>query len=96
MNIGRTIKYIRFERKMIQSEVAKQIGISTNAYCSIEKGHSVPNAKTLHKICEVLTIDKAILYFYSLETCDSSRKESFKSVLPIIKSLIKQVYPELP
>lgn len=62
MNIGDTIKKIRIEKKLKQSELAEKAKISRVAIGNYERGDRQPNIETLNKISEALdiTIDDLI------------------------------------
>ena len=51
-------------------ELAKKIGKSTTALSQIINGVYEPNPETLDKICEVLEVPKAIVYFLTISEKD--------------------------
>jgi len=51
------LKYIFLERKIKQTEFAKQIGISSSAMSGIANGKSYPTFKVAYKISEALNMD---------------------------------------
>lgn len=56
------IAMIRANKKMSQTELAKQIGVKSNTLCQYENGKRSPNIQTLKKIAQVLncTVDDLI------------------------------------
>ena len=57
MNIGQQIKAIRKKQGYTQKDLAKELGISANAMCSIEKGKALPSKETMEKICVLLRVE---------------------------------------
>lgn len=70
MNIGQAIVVIRKKKGIKQKELAKMIGISTNALLSLEKGKSWPTMATINKITESLSVPQSYLMLYSIEDGD--------------------------
>lgn len=54
MNIGKRIKDARIERKMKQSELADELGISVAFMSRVERGRSKINLERLVQISEIL------------------------------------------
>lgn len=52
--MNKTIKDRRKEKKLTQSEVAKAVGVSVNAYQHWERGTSQPNEENAKKLNDVL------------------------------------------
>ncbi len=57
MEIGRKIRELRMERKMTQSSLAKEIGISNSYLCDIEAGRKRVSVDILVKAGGVLGIN---------------------------------------
>ena len=55
-NIGKAIKRLREERGMLQSELAKKIGVSNKAVSSWESGRTEPNLNMIKQICNVFGV----------------------------------------
>lgn len=55
--IGRRIRAFRKLKRMQQTELAKQIGLSTTVLGRIERGEKEPELELLVKIAETLSID---------------------------------------
>ena len=53
-DFGAAIAAIRKSKGIKQIQLARMIGVSTNAMCSIELGNSAARQETLDKILEVL------------------------------------------
>lgn len=70
MNIGQAIVAIRKKKGIKQKELAKMMGVSTNALLSLEKGKSWPAMATINKITESLSVPQSYLMLYSIEDGD--------------------------
>ena len=55
--LGEQIKTIRKKKGLAQKQLAEQLGISTNAMCSIEKGYAWPSGITMEKMCRLLNVE---------------------------------------
>lgn len=56
MNISEKIKRIREDKKLSQEKFGKKIGVKTNTVWRWETGQTVPQTKTLQKICVAFDI----------------------------------------
>ncbi|MER1999495.1 MAG: helix-turn-helix transcriptional regulator [Lysinibacillus sp.] len=54
--IGRRVRAFRKLKRMQQTELAKEIGLSTTVLGRIERGEKVPQEETLAKIAQALQI----------------------------------------
>ena len=61
MKLGEQIKQIRKKKGLSQKQLAEQLGISTNAMCSIEKGYAWPSCETMSKICRMLNVELKLI-----------------------------------
>jgi DNA-binding XRE family transcriptional regulator len=61
MNLGQQIRDIRNKRGIKQKWLAKEIGISTNALCSIEKNKAWPSCDTMTKICQLFEVELKLI-----------------------------------
>lgn len=61
MDIGGQIKQIRKKKGLSQKQLAEQLGISTNAMCSIEKGYAWPSGITMGKMCGLLNVELKLI-----------------------------------
>ena len=90
MNIGDSIKQFRKKRGLSQKDLAKMVGISPNALCSIEKNYSFPSRNTVKAICKALDISAALLLFASItdEDVPKEKMQVFKALQkPLIEAL---------
>lgn len=62
MDIGSKIISRRKELHLTQKELAKKVGISQNAMCSIEKGKAKPSYSTLEDLCAILRMSMVFVY----------------------------------
>ena len=94
MNIGSAIIKLRKEKKVRQYILARKIGI-TQTYLSQVEGNikKNPSEKILKKICDILKISFARLYFEALEESDiaEERRELFELIKPIIQKIFTQI-----
>lgn len=94
MNLGNTITFLRKQRKINQSDLAKKCKI-TQAYLSlIENDKKEPNLATLKKIAKGLDVPLPVIFFFSLEEGDvpKSKKEIFDAITPSLQGLVKNVF----
>lgn len=54
--LGQKIKEARERRKMLQEEVAKEVGISITYFAGIERGEENPTFAVLQSLCKALRI----------------------------------------
>ena len=55
-SIGPRLRAARKAMKMTQREVAEKVGISTEYFGRLERGHAVPSVETLFKLSTVLGV----------------------------------------
>lgn len=53
-NIGIAVRTAREAFGLTQAEVAERVGIATEVYGRLERGHMLPSIQTFHKLCTVL------------------------------------------
>lgn len=94
MKIGEVINLIIKKKGITQTELAKKIGKSTTALSQIINGVYDPNPETLDKICEVLEVPKAIIYFLTISEKDipQDKLELYKMLAPTIKDFLVKVF----
>lgn len=82
MNLGKTIKKIRKQKKLSQETFANQSGISQTYLSQIENDKREPNLSTLKSISTVLGIPLPILFFLSTTEDDIplEKRELFKAI----------------
>ena len=57
MKLGEQIKLMRKKKGFSQKQLAKELGISANAMCSIENGKAWPSRDTMDAICGLLEVE---------------------------------------
>jgi transcriptional regulator with XRE-family HTH domain len=62
LSIGERILYLRNQREMSQSELAKHAGLSPSAIFQIEKNVKSPTVDTLYKLGKALDCNPAIFF----------------------------------
>jgi len=61
VTIGQGTRRARCRRRLTQEQVADSIGLSTEFYARVERGHAMPSVPTLAKICERLGVSADVL-----------------------------------
>lgn len=94
MKVGDAIKSIRKERRLNQSDLATQIGISQTYLSQIETNQRNPNLSILETIGHKLEIPLPVIMFLAIDEMDVSedKREVFNSVNPIMKDFISKVF----
>lgn len=98
MQIGKTIKDLRKKKGLTQIEFAKKCNLSQSYLSLIEKDNKEPTLSMLRQIAAILEIPVPVLVFFSLSEEDiaQSKKEAFKTLDPLIKSLMYDVFMPEP
>ncbi len=96
MNLGKTIKLLRKNRNLKQSDLAKKLDITTTGLSLIENGHVKPSKNRIVKICEVFDIPETFLMFLSVDENDLSKEKrtAFKILEPGLKKHILDLFAE--
>jgi transcriptional regulator with XRE-family HTH domain len=84
MELGRTIQYLRKQRKITQGEMGKRIGMSVNNLSMIETGQTFPPPATIKKICEAMGLSVAYIIIHSMSAEDV--KPENKHVFNLLKT----------
>lgn len=63
--IGQQLKELRLSRGWTQTQLSEKVGLSRPQICNVEKGHRALTISTLHKFCEVYSID---ISYFNIET----------------------------
>jgi len=86
MSIGKTIKELRKNKNIKQTDLALKCGLSVNALCQIELDNTFPHKKTINKICEALDINPYHLILSSINEKDvpKEKREVFKVLLNLL------------
>ena len=61
MKLGEQIKLMRKKKGFSQKQLAKELGISANAMCSIENGKAWPSRDTMKDICLLLDVELKLI-----------------------------------
>lgn len=93
MDLGNTIKDIRKQRGISQTELAELCDISQTYLSQIENDQKEPNMATLKVIAGKLHIALPILFFLALDEADIApgKKPMFQVIGPTVKTLIKEL-----
>jgi len=59
--LGRRVRSVRKDRAWTQSELSDLLGISTEAYGRIERGHALPSFPTFLRLCRILEVGPDVL-----------------------------------
>jgi transcriptional regulator with XRE-family HTH domain len=54
--LGAAVREARQRQELTQADVAERIGLATEVYGRLERGHMLPSVRTLLKICTVLHV----------------------------------------
>jgi XRE family transcriptional regulator, regulator of sulfur utilization len=94
MELGKTIGLLIKKKGFTQKEVAKLIGKSPTAISLIIKGEYNPNPETLEKLCEVLEVPRAILYFLSIteDEIPNDKIHLYRILAPSIREFILEIF----
>ena len=78
---------------MTQTQLAEQLGMSTNAVSSLETGKTYPPKSTVEKICEVFGIPTSYFFLASIEMDDipEEKRILYSALLePLRNELLKK------
>jgi transcriptional regulator with XRE-family HTH domain len=59
--IGASVRAARQRLDLTQADVAERVGIATEVYGRLERGHMLPSVKTLRRLCLVLHCSSDVL-----------------------------------
>ena len=92
MNLGNTIKEIRKQKNISQTQLANLCSISQTYLSQIENDQKEPNISILKVIANKLNIALPILFFLAIDENDIApgKKEIFNTIGPTVKTLIKE------
>lgn len=54
--LGAAVRAARQRQELTQADVAERVGLATEVYGRLERGHMLPSVRTLLKICSVLRV----------------------------------------
>lgn len=67
MNIGQAIRNLRVKQSMTQADLARRVGVSTNAVSAWELGKTYPPMGSIKRICEAFGVSEAYLSLSAIE-----------------------------
>lgn len=90
MNLGKTIKHIRKQKGITQSDISSNCNISMTYLSQIENNKKEPSINMLKNISDYLDIPVPVLFFLSMSEDDiqPNKKEAYKIIYPSIKNLL--------
>src|SRR5258708_39791527 len=56
VTIGAAARSARVRARLTQADVAERVGIASEVYGRLERGHMLPSVQTLRKLCDVLQV----------------------------------------
>lgn len=91
MNIGESLRRIRFEKNMKQTDVAAKAKITQTYLSQLEKGRKEPSQSVIAKLSKVYNVPAGVIMFYAMEEKDvqKNKLEHFRKLKPVIDELIK-------
>jgi len=94
MQIGKSIKYLRIKKEILQKDFAELAEMSPTHLSQIEHGHKKPSLASLESMAIAFDIPLPVLLWFSVEESDvkESNKESFRALKTTIDSMIGQVF----
>ena len=70
MDLGQAIKMLRTKQQMTQAELAKRVGMSTNAVSQIELGKTMPPKATVERLAHAFGIPISYILLTAIEKED--------------------------
>lgn len=92
MNLGAAIRIVRKEKGIKQKELAKLIGISTNALIAIEKNVTLPRKTTFNKIKVELNVSSSYIYVHAIDLNEipEHNREVAGTILKLLKDMLRK------
>ena len=69
--LSQRLRAFRTARAWTQEMAAERVGLSTEAYARLERGHSLPSYPTLARICDKMETTPDVLLGYTREDLES-------------------------
>lgn len=91
MTTGQAIKQLRLSQGMTQAQLAQEVGMSTNAICSLETDKAYPPKATIERICRALGVPQSYFLLASIDEADfpEDKRVLYRTVLePLRKELL--------
>jgi transcriptional regulator with XRE-family HTH domain len=60
VHLGEVLREARLKAELTQADVAERVGVATEVYGRMERGHLTPSVPNLRKLCMVLRVDASI------------------------------------
>ena len=94
MDLGKTIKKIRKQKRQKQRDIAISCGTSQTYLSLIENNLKEPSISMLKLISESLNVPLPILFFLSMTEDDvqANKREAFQIISPSVKSLVNEFF----
>jgi len=94
MKLGTTIKQLRKRSKLSQIKMSEETGISQSFLSQIETNKREPHVSSIKKICKVLGIPVAVLFFISTDETDipEHKRKIFNTLFPCIKKAYIELF----
>lgn len=95
-NILNKIRKVRLSKEVSQSEIAKQLNISTPTYSRFERGLTKTNLSLLSDVCSILELDNDLTHnpfdFLNVvtETLELDKKDIYSQLKELVDLLEKQ------
>ncbi len=95
MNLGKTIKGLRKQKGLSQTELAGVCGITSTYLSQLENNRKSPSPELASSIAAALEVPVPILYFMALDEADipASKLSAYRMLAPEIKGVIGQLFP---
>lgn len=92
MEIGKTMREIRIENGMSQSELRRQIGVAQPSLSRIENGKTTPKWQTIVKFCGAIDISLAELILRSIRDDDlPPSDDDKKDTMDIVNLAVRRI-----
>ncbi|HMK05982.1 MAG TPA: helix-turn-helix transcriptional regulator [Flavobacterium sp.] len=94
MNLGPTIKNLRQQKGLTQTEFALKAGITQTYLSQIENNLKDPNISVLKKLAEELAVPLPIIFFLSIDQTDIApeKRDAFDKLGQSAKALINEFF----
>jgi len=92
MRVSDTIKQIRKDSGMSQSEVADRMGITRSTYSGYENDRHEMDQEKIDRFCAVMGVDKRD--FFGVQTSDEA-EVTLEHFAKVINKFIPRIYGEL-
>lgn len=93
--IGSAVRSQRNKLGLTQADVAERVGIATEVYGRLERGHMLPSVRTLRKLCLVLNCSSDVLMGLTANSPDVvAQQESDDSAINRIAKRMRELDPK--